>query len=228
MANESTAQPPTPELVGVGSKDLLDVLLDCKMNLLHAINSIHEEELCDDDLNLYNTLIGHADVCTMTGYNPDVQPQSEGWEREAKLLRREVAQTNLRYYDLLMAVARKHEGETRHETAKRYISEAESRATAGPVCDASNAVLRRSESAPGGNAKCGADSESPRTTGSALWGFLCDTCGIRSGHAFVGTKSQALQIAPTCCAFVVMTPVQIGEAPVWPNNAICVKPKEGK
>ena len=152
MANESTAQPPTPELVGVGSKDLLDALLDCKMNLLHAINSIHEEELCDDDLNLYNTLIKHADVCTLMDYKPNTQPQSES----------------------------------------------------------------------------GADSESPRTTGSALWGFQCDTCGIRSGHAFVGTKSQALQIAPTCCAFVVMTPVQIGEAPVWPNNAICVKPKEGK
>jgi hypothetical protein len=60
------------------------------------------------------------------------------WKREAILLRREVADTNLRYYDLLMAVARKHEGETRHQTAKRYICEAERSATTGPVCQAPN------------------------------------------------------------------------------------------
>jgi len=31
------------------------------------------------------------------------------------------------YHDLLMSVETKHEGETRHETARRYILEAEKR-----------------------------------------------------------------------------------------------------
>ena len=41
------------------------------------------------------------------------------------------------YIELLYAVARKHEGETRHETALRYIRERENR-TEGPHADAKN------------------------------------------------------------------------------------------
>ena len=60
------------------------------------------------------------------------------WKREAIQLRREVAETNLRYYDLLIAVARKFDGETRHETAIRYIREAEDRAVNGAVYSSPN------------------------------------------------------------------------------------------
>jgi len=63
------------------------------------------------------------------------------WKREAILLRLEVADTNLRYYDLLMAVASKHEGETRHQTAKRYICEAENNATTGTARQVPNGDL---------------------------------------------------------------------------------------
>jgi hypothetical protein len=41
-----------------------------------------------------------------------------------------------KYSELLMAVARKHPGETRHETALRYIQQAESKAQGGQGCDA--------------------------------------------------------------------------------------------
>jgi len=37
------------------------------------------------------------------------------------------------YHELLMAVVRKHPGETRHETALRYIREAETAAALGPA-----------------------------------------------------------------------------------------------
>jgi hypothetical protein len=40
-----------------------------------------------------------------------------------------------KYYELLYAVARKFPNETRHETALRYIREAETRATDGSVKD---------------------------------------------------------------------------------------------
>ncbi len=44
---------------------------------------------------------------------------------------------NAPYMELIYAVARKFDGETRHETALRYIREAEARATSGgPVQEA--------------------------------------------------------------------------------------------
>lgn len=42
----------------------------------------------------------------------------------------EMAEHSRLYFDLLFAVGQKHEGESRHETAKRYILEGE--ATSGP------------------------------------------------------------------------------------------------
>jgi hypothetical protein len=40
--------------------------------------------------------------------------------------------------ELLFAVCRKFEDESRHDTALRYIREAEERATQGPACEASS------------------------------------------------------------------------------------------
>ena len=44
-----------------------------------------------------------------------------------KPLARDLAEFSLKYQELLAAVVTKHPGETRHETALRYIQEAESR-----------------------------------------------------------------------------------------------------
>ena len=43
-----------------------------------------------------------------------------------------------RYYELLYAVASKHEGETRHETALRYIVERENGTLEGSVAQVEN------------------------------------------------------------------------------------------
>jgi len=40
----------------------------------------------------------------------------------------------LRYFELIAAVAQKFSNETRHQTALRYIQEAEQRTTNGEVC----------------------------------------------------------------------------------------------
>ena len=56
---------------------------------------------------------------------------------------REVEYLRSLYNELLYAVARKHEGETRHETALRYIQERESR-TEGPCVDSPNAEVSAS------------------------------------------------------------------------------------
>ena len=53
---------------------------------------------------------------------------------------REVESLRTRYHELLYAVASKHEGETRHETALRYIRERENH-TEGPCVDSPNADL---------------------------------------------------------------------------------------
>lgn len=53
---------------------------------------------------------------------------------------REVESLRTRYHELLYAVASKHEGETRHETARRYIQERENRIE-GPCVDSPNAEL---------------------------------------------------------------------------------------
>lgn len=51
---------------------------------------------------------------------------------------REVERLRSLYNELLYAVERKHDGETRHETALRYIREAESRANSGSACESPN------------------------------------------------------------------------------------------
>lgn len=53
---------------------------------------------------------------------------------------REVESLRTRYHELLYAVASKHEGETRHETALRYIRERENH-TEGPCVDSPNGEL---------------------------------------------------------------------------------------
>lgn len=53
---------------------------------------------------------------------------------------REVERLCTAYNELLYAVASKHEGETRHETALRYIRERENR-TEGPCVDSPNTKL---------------------------------------------------------------------------------------
>ena len=55
---------------------------------------------------------------------------------------REVENLRTRYHELLYAVAIKHEGETRHETALRYIRERENH-TEGPCVDSPNAGTQR-------------------------------------------------------------------------------------
>lgn len=58
---------------------------------------------------------------------------------------REVSRLRPLYNELIYAVATKHDDETRHETALRYIIERENRIE-GPACDASpNAALRRAK-----------------------------------------------------------------------------------
>jgi len=49
--------------------------------------------------------------------------------------RREIERLRAQYYELIYAVATKHDGETRHETALRYIQEREKRIE-GPACEA--------------------------------------------------------------------------------------------
>ena len=51
-------------------------------------------------------------------------------------LARNSANLQERYNDLIYEVAQKHEGESRHDTARRYIRERENRIE-GPACDAS-------------------------------------------------------------------------------------------
>ena len=57
---------------------------------------------------------------------------------------REVERLRSLYNELLYAVERKHNDETRHETALRYIREAESRATSGSACESPNAKAEAS------------------------------------------------------------------------------------
>lgn len=45
-------------------------------------------------------------------------------------------ETRQKYDDLIMSVERKFDGETRHQTAKRYIQEAESKSSGGPSREA--------------------------------------------------------------------------------------------
>lgn len=51
-------------------------------------------------------------------------------------LARNSAKLQERYNELIYEVAQKHDGESRHDTARRYIRERESRIE-GPACDAS-------------------------------------------------------------------------------------------
>lgn len=44
----------------------------------------------------------------------------------------EIQQLRTRYHELLYGVASRYPGETRHETALRYIREAENRPSSGP------------------------------------------------------------------------------------------------
>lgn len=55
---------------------------------------------------------------------------------------REVSRLRDQYHELLYAVASKHDGETRHETALRYIREREER-TEGPASSSPNAPHER-------------------------------------------------------------------------------------
>ena len=76
-----------------------------------------------------------------SGWNALVRDETaereNSWRREAVELRREVAETTLRYNELIMAVAAKHEGESRHATALRYIVEREN-AASGAACESPN------------------------------------------------------------------------------------------
>ena len=57
---------------------------------------------------------------------------TDGRQAVIYIPRREAESLQTRYHELLFAVASKHEGETRHETALRYIRERESH-TEGPA-----------------------------------------------------------------------------------------------
>ena len=64
-------------------------------------------------------------------------------------LSRNSAKLQERYNELLYEVGRKHEGESRHDTARRYIRERENRIE-GPACDASpNTTVSRNAGADG-------------------------------------------------------------------------------
>lgn len=52
---------------------------------------------------------------------------TETQKRRMARLRIELEQVRVQYYELLYEVATKHPGETRHETARRYIRQAEQR-----------------------------------------------------------------------------------------------------
>ena len=57
---------------------------------------------------------------------------------EAKVDAEELARLKLLYNELLYAVGNKHLGETRHQTALRYIQQAEAPCVSGPKCDGPN------------------------------------------------------------------------------------------
>ncbi len=61
--------------------------------------------------------------------------------------------TNQRYADLLLAVDRKFDGETRHETALRYIRETEANCCRGPTQEAT-ATCPVCDGGPGNNCAC--------------------------------------------------------------------------
>lgn len=59
-------------------------------------------------------------------------PSGTIWEH-AKALQKERDELSKQYHELLYAVARKHEGETRHQTALRYIQQTEANCCSGPA-----------------------------------------------------------------------------------------------
>lgn len=64
-------------------------------------------------------------------------PRNHPARHELVDLRNQVRHLEEKYYDLLFAVQSKHDGETRHETAYRYITEREERCSTG-TCDTPN------------------------------------------------------------------------------------------
>ena len=65
-------------------------------------------------------------------------------------LARNSAKLQERYNELIYEVAQKHDGESRHDTARRYIRERENRISE-PACDASPNNTDQQRRAPGSN-----------------------------------------------------------------------------
>ncbi len=61
-----------------------------------------------------------------------------GWQREAADELRRLHEVEGRYYELLYAVGNKYEGESRHQTALRYIQQSE-------VCDSAAIAAAKGE-----------------------------------------------------------------------------------
>jgi hypothetical protein len=55
----------------------------------------------------------------------------DSMKQEIADLKAKLERCQRKYSDLIMSVARKFDGESRHETARRYIQEAEERAVSG-------------------------------------------------------------------------------------------------
>jgi len=62
----------------------------------------------------------------------------DGKHTEAESLRQQLAARQTLYHELLMAVESKWPGETRHQTALRYIRQAERSTTTGPAQEFNN------------------------------------------------------------------------------------------
>lgn len=65
----------------------------------------------------------YAQVIIPTDAN--MQIAQDGWQAGVAHERERAARVDAQYNELIMAVASKYEGETRHQTALRYINQAE-------------------------------------------------------------------------------------------------------
>jgi len=78
-------------------------------------------------------------VLDMPDFAPSTLSEGIRWaEQIEECWADEVEALEAQYYELILAVVMKHEGETRHETALRYIVERETMETSGSVAQVEN------------------------------------------------------------------------------------------
>lgn len=77
--------------------------------------------------NNFLTLKLESEINTLKGRIASYQKEQQFLINDARELRENLAKADSQYYDLIYQVGIKYPNETRHETAKRYIRDAENR-----------------------------------------------------------------------------------------------------